>query len=148
MDAKLVLSLPLILFTATSGPAVLDDCQQEVKVAYTATQLRLRTRPSPSAPVVLTLPRAARVTLGECDEGWCQVDYLRASDGFEFYGYAAEVYLAKNPPDTGAVSSQANAPKAQARSCCKICKKGKACGDSCINRNYTCRKGPGCACNG
>tara|TARA_B100001094_G_C18176900_1_gene798424 strand:- start:2553 stop:2807 length:255 start_codon:yes stop_codon:yes gene_type:complete len=32
--------------------------------------------------------------------------------------------------------------------CCKICKKGKACGDSCINKNYTCRKPAGCACNG
>jgi len=32
--------------------------------------------------------------------------------------------------------------------CCKVCKKGKACGDSCIKRSYTCRKGVGCACNG
>ena len=32
--------------------------------------------------------------------------------------------------------------------CCKVCVKGKACGNSCINRNYTCRKGRGCACNG
>jgi len=32
--------------------------------------------------------------------------------------------------------------------CCKICKKGKACGDSCINKNLTCRKPTGCACNG
>lgn len=32
--------------------------------------------------------------------------------------------------------------------CCKICTTGKACGDSCISRNYTCHKGPGCACNG
>jgi|GEM_PF-3290018 len=32
--------------------------------------------------------------------------------------------------------------------CCKVCKKGKACGDSCINRNYTCRNGAGCACDG
>lgn len=32
--------------------------------------------------------------------------------------------------------------------CCKICKKGKACGNSCINRSYTCRQPPGCACNG
>ncbi len=32
--------------------------------------------------------------------------------------------------------------------CCKICTKGKACGDSCISRSYTCRKGPGCACDG
>lgn len=34
------------------------------------------------------------------------------------------------------------------RTCCKICTKGKACGDSCIARNRTCRKPPGCACNG
>ena len=32
--------------------------------------------------------------------------------------------------------------------CCKICRKGKACGNSCINRDKTCRKGPGCACDG
>jgi hypothetical protein len=31
--------------------------------------------------------------------------------------------------------------------CCKICKKGKACGDSCIAREKTCTKGPGCACD-
>ena len=33
------------------------------------------------------------------------------------------------------------------RSCCKYCSKGKACGDTCISRSYTCRVGPGCACN-
>lgn len=32
--------------------------------------------------------------------------------------------------------------------CCKICRKGKACGNSCISRGYTCRKPPGCACDG
>lgn len=31
--------------------------------------------------------------------------------------------------------------------CCKICTTGKACGNSCISRSYTCHKGPGCACN-
>ena len=34
-----------------------------------------------------------------------------------------------------------------ASDCCKICSKGKACGDSCIRREYTCHKGRGCACN-
>jgi uncharacterized protein YraI len=32
--------------------------------------------------------------------------------------------------------------------CCKICRKGKACGNTCISRQYTCWVGPGCACNG
>jgi hypothetical protein len=32
--------------------------------------------------------------------------------------------------------------------CCRICKKGKACGDSCIARDKQCHKPPGCACDG
>jgi hypothetical protein len=32
--------------------------------------------------------------------------------------------------------------------CCKVCKKGKACGDSCIARDKECHKGKGCACDG
>jgi hypothetical protein len=32
--------------------------------------------------------------------------------------------------------------------CCKVCHKGKACGDSCISREKACHKGKGCACNG
>lgn len=35
-----------------------------------------------------------------------------------------------------------------AQGCCRVCRTGKACGNSCINRNYTCRQSPGCACNG
>lgn len=31
--------------------------------------------------------------------------------------------------------------------CCKVCSKGKACGNTCISRSYNCRKGRGCACN-
>lgn len=33
------------------------------------------------------------------------------------------------------------------RACCKVCTKGQACGNSCISASYTCRQGPGCACN-
>ena len=35
----------------------------------------------------------------------------------------------------------------QGKICCKTCQKGKACGNSCINKSYTCTKPPGCACN-
>lgn len=34
------------------------------------------------------------------------------------------------------------------KSCCKTCSKGKACGNSCISRQLTCHKPPGCACDG
>ena len=34
-----------------------------------------------------------------------------------------------------------------ARTCCRVCTRGKACGNSCINRGYQCRQPPGCACD-
>ncbi len=30
--------------------------------------------------------------------------------------------------------------------CCKRCTKGKPCGDTCIDKTETCKKGAGCAC--
>lgn len=32
--------------------------------------------------------------------------------------------------------------------CCRVCKTGTPCGDSCIERGKSCDKGPGCACAG
>lgn len=49
------------------------------------------------------------------------------------------------PPPTPVPA--APAPAAPVRSCCKMCRKGKACGNSCISRSYNCSKGAGCACN-
>jgi hypothetical protein len=31
--------------------------------------------------------------------------------------------------------------------CCKTCRKGKACGDSCIARDKLCEQPKGCACD-
>ena len=31
--------------------------------------------------------------------------------------------------------------------CCKMCKKGVACGDSCVSGRYSCQKERGCACD-
>lgn len=39
-------------------------------------------------------------------------------------------------------------PRPTSRPCCKICTTGKACGNSCISRSYTCHQPRGCACNG
>jgi len=38
--------------------------------------------------------------------------------------------------------------KTAATTCCKTCKKGKACGDSCIAATAHCSSPPGCACDG
>lgn len=34
------------------------------------------------------------------------------------------------------------------QACCRICSKGKACGDTCISKEKTCEESRGCACDG
>jgi len=53
-------------------------------------------------------------------------------------GTAGEIIPAPPPP------AAADTP---AQGCCKYCTTGKACGDGCISKNYTCHQPPGCACN-
>jgi endonuclease YncB( thermonuclease family) len=50
-------------------------------------------------------------------------------------------------PGPSATQPPAASPR-DAEACCKVCRKGKACGDSCIGANRTCRQPPGCACDG
>lgn len=45
----------------------------------------------------------------------------------------------------GATPARVQPPE---RTCCRICRTGVACGNSCIARGRTCRQPPGCACNG
>jgi len=44
-------------------------------------------------------------------------------------------------------TGQSPATLEPAKACCKVCRKGQACGNSCISRRHTCRKPPGCTCN-
>jgi hypothetical protein len=48
--------------------------------------------------------------------------------------------------DAWPVFEEAAVPKATRKTCCRTCKAGKPCGDSCINVNSVCHKAPGCAC--
>ena len=59
---------------------------------------------------------------------------------------AAAVTLALGPASLGNCATAAAAASGYA--CCKVCTKGKACGNSCIAAWKTCHKGKGCACNG
>lgn len=40
------------------------------------------------------------------------------------------------------------APVCATGGCCKVCHKGKACGDTCIAADKVCHKQGGCACDG
>jgi hypothetical protein len=58
----------------------------------------------------------------------------------------AAATLAIGPASFDECSSSAFA--AERRPCCKICTKGKACGNSCIAAWKRCHQPKGCACNG
>lgn len=56
---------------------------------------------------------------------------------------AAHVLLEKN---TEAVDGEAMTCRPRS-SCCRVCRRGQACGNSCISRDYNCHRGEGCACD-
>lgn len=116
--------------------------QEELRFA--STELRLRETPAADGSVILTLPNAARLFVANCAEGWCRVRYCHENPStlrpVESVGFAAQAYLSRDRPGTSSQAQPASSP-----SCFKICRKGQACGNSCISRSYTCRKGPGCA---
>lgn len=118
--------------------------------------VKIRAERTTNSEAVGTLSRGGRVLVHFCEDNpgesagpndgvWCAIFFTYQENGDPDTatprGYVYEPLLKKVAPPR---------PKATPRSrpCCKICRKGKACGDSCIARNKTCRKGPGCACNG
>ncbi len=58
----------------------------------------------------------------------------------------ALLLLGAQPPSPGTATATQPAVRV-AEECCKICHKGKACGDTCIARDKDCHKPPGCACD-
>ena len=60
--------------------------------AFTTADVRLRHSPSANARVVVTLPRATLVTVGDCDGTWCGVAFR------DLEGFAARRYLAFSHP--------------------------------------------------
>jgi len=65
---------------------------------------------------------------------------------FGFLLVVAILFLA-TPVNFGTIGCGTDFASAGAGGCCKMCVKGKACGNSCIARWKTCHKGAGCACN-
>ena len=102
---------------------------------------------SKAGPLLGTIPNGTRLRAKEFINTYWRVVYDGqagyVSDAFVKQTEATERFKAASAGTTGA-GPGATPPSP----CCKICRKGKACGDSCIARNKTCRKGPGCACNG
>ena len=108
---------------------------------YVHSTVNIRAERTTASKVVAKLSAGDQVLAHACREGWCAVYFTYQERGkpgeVTPRGYVAASLLKTTKPAVR-----------RARSCCKICRKGKACGNSCISRRYTCRKPPGCACNG
>lgn len=102
-----------------------------------------------------------KIRLWDGQVAWIQQKAVNANaEAFASVSGICEVYdainwaqIAANRPPTPTPnwsdwSRQASAPSTSSQGCCKTCRKGKACGDTCISRSYTCHVGRGCACNG
>lgn len=50
-------------------------------------------------------------------------------------------------PTPAPIARASDSTAQPARACCRVCTRGKACGNSCINRGYQCRQPTGCACD-
>lgn len=70
------------------------------------------------------------------------------SERSALYREKASSYEARVERERRAAMESAFRPStgSSSRACCRRCSRGKPCGDSCIARNRTCRRGPGCAC--
>lgn len=95
------------------------------------------TSPKPAAPILVIPVEQASTT-----EAAIEVEEASAAASSTPREAKAEVKTAPKRTPTSQPEPVYTSP-----SCCKYCSAGKACGDSCISRSYTCHKGPGCACD-
>ncbi len=79
------------------------------------------------------------ITASKGEQWFCSEDEAKAA------GWRRAEMPAFTPPRSN--TGQSPATLEPAKACCKVCRKGQACGNSCISRRHTCRKPPGCACN-
>jgi hypothetical protein len=53
----------------------------------------------------------------------------------------------QTPADPSRDSIETPEPSKTTSECCRTCRKGKACGDTCVARDRECTVAPGCACD-
>jgi hypothetical protein len=154
------------ILTATPSPQVLGIASSDVNI---------RTGPSTGYPISGLLKQGDQITIvGKSPDGkwwkfnlgWVSASYVQVASDTSRVPVVTPIGLPPTstctptptptlllfPTFTPAPQPSYQPPPASPAPprpvCCKICTKGKACGNSCININYTCHQPPGCACNG
>lgn len=137
--------VPLVAVTLLAGGPVGASsdsaCQDWGVIRYAHTTINIRQAPSTDASIVGQLQAGQSVRADFLRGEWYAVFALAQTvrDEAKALGYIYAPLLKAAPPAR---------TQTRTRACCKICRRGKACGNSCIARNKTCHQPPGCACNG
>jgi len=142
--------------TLAVAPTVTGDPGKiQLEVIYSS--VNLRSGPGTDYSVVDYLYQGNIVeVLGMTRSGdWFNVKTSSGQKGWlgeavsRFVGQASvsDVGIVATVPALPRPAAPAPPPSGGSGGCCKVCRTGKACGNSCINRGYTCHKSPGCACN-
>ena len=109
---RFVLFLGTLLVVASFGAfAQQPNGSAAPQRAFTTADVRLREAPSADARIIVILPKTTLVTVGDCDDSWCGVEFR----GIE--GFAARRYLAFSRPVGGDDTSatQQSAPQRTGR---------------------------------
>lgn len=138
--AGLGLALAVAVFADSAADLTCPPIQEVEKRARAA--VVMRATPADTADSIGFYAKDAVVMVSSCVLDWCEVNTPMGQ------GFVLDSLLV-DPPVAPVPAQARPAPSAPPpRVCCRICRTGKACGNSCIARNRTCRVGPGCACNG
>jgi len=98
----------------------------------------------PSAQVIAQWQSAGARVYRTDRDGAVIIEAKRDGSYIVLNEYSGRARVEPIPAPTARRSDSSSQP---ARTCCRVCTRGKACGNSCINRGYQCRQPPGCACD-
>ncbi len=115
-------------------------------VRYVHQKVNVRAVRDTTAAVRIQLAASQCVIADFLDAGWYAVFPIDVTERDETraLGYVFAPLLKENASPAPTVTR----PAPQRHTCCRICRRGKACGNSCIARSRTCHQPRGCACNG
>ncbi len=75
-------------------------------------------------------------------------DTAPASAATQAFDVGAHNIAARSPEFLNLLGIRTPQSAVAQQGCCKICTRGKACGNTCISQDKVCHVGPGCACDG
>lgn len=123
------------------------DVNRSTSQRWTPLMFAVRLNPQPLIAQVL-IELGAQVGVANL-AGERAIDLVRLNPNPDYASHPVARQLMPVQPLVSPTPTPPPPPQQPAQGgCCRVCRTGKACGDSCISRNNNCNRGRGCACQG